>query len=105
MTNQKKNPAASSRTMCSRKPTPAAACEAPIQCIPRRWLTDTGCAFDLTSRSNLPFDDHEHFGLASMPANLYTANGLTDCGEPVPKQIAAFGDGADPYMYWISRDM
>ncbi len=64
-------------------PGPAAAGEIPIQKIPRRWLMETGSPL--------------HLGLASISVNLHTANGPANCGEAAPQQIAAFGDGADPY--------
>ncbi len=38
----------------------AAAGEGPVERVPRRWLMDTVCPFDFTSRSNLPFDDHDY---------------------------------------------
>ncbi len=81
------------------KPTPAAAGKAIIQGIPRRWLVDTGCRFDLTSRSNLPFDDHEHIGPACMPVRLHTANEFTKQCRNRSQRSAT----APTYVCWIGR--
>ena len=71
----------------------------------RSWLLDTGCRYDLTTRSSVP----EHLQGMILPApvkiTLATANDLAYGTQIVRQQIGEFGEVAEPYILDCSPDV
>ena len=71
----------------------------------RSWLLDTGCRYDLTTRSSVP----EHLQGMILPApvkiTLATANDLAYGTQIVRQQIGEFGETAEPYILDCSLDV
>ena len=71
----------------------------------RKWLMDTGCPYDLTSRKTFYSADLKTNEPAVVTIFLNTANGLTSCDQVIPHQIGPLGVVATPYVMGDSPDV
>ena len=59
---------------------------------------DTGCPFDVTSRSALLAPDLDLIERARVPMTVQTVNGVVDCNDIVPQQIGPIQAVVDAYV-------
>ena len=71
----------------------------------RLWLCDTGCPYDVTSRSALPEDAVEDIQTATYSAEMETANGNINAEQTVPLQIQGLGEFVEHYLLENSPDV
>ena len=64
----------------------------------RSWLLDTGCKYDLTTRSAVPQRLQNSIFKAPVPITLSTANDLVNGDLVVRQQIGEFEEVAEPYF-------
>ncbi len=78
--------------------TPAAAGSSAdhMEVVERRWLMDTGCPYDLTSRENMQPGHECMIEQAEEAIRLNTANGTLDCYDVVDVQIGPLGAEVKP---------
>ena len=65
----------------------------------QRWLMDTGCPYDLTTRGSIPADWHTEI-YQGDPVVLATANGETQCADRIEYPIAAFSNTDGKARTW-----
>ena len=71
----------------------------------RSWLLDTGCKYDLTTRSSIPQHQVDSIFTAPMPILLATANDLVQGDKVVSQQIGELGEVAEPYVLDSTPDV
>ena len=71
----------------------------------RSWLLDTGCKYDLTTRSSIPQHQVDSIFTAPMPILLATANDLVHGDKVVSQQIGELGEVAEPYVLDSTPDV
>ena len=59
---------------------------------------DTGCKFDLTSKSSIPRHQLNMIIPAPMPITFSTANNLVNGDQVVRQQVGEFSEIAEPYI-------
>ncbi len=63
--------------------------------IPRTWLLDTGCPYDLVGRNRLTAQDRRMCRPAEKRVKLETANGIISCAEVATKQVGPLTEAVD----------